>query len=61
MMVIVGTTFAVTLLAMVVVATLAALVVSGIALGRVAAYHHRVRVSRHESIPHYYGHLAVGH
>jgi hypothetical protein len=60
-MVIVSTAFVVTLLSLVAVATLAGLVISSVAVGRVAAFHHRVRVSRHESIPHYYGHLAHGH
>ena len=60
-MVIVSTTFVVTLLTLVAAAAAAGLVIAAVALGRVAAFHHRVRVSRHESIPHYYGHLAHGH
>ena len=30
-------------------------------LGRTVAHHHRVRVTRHESIPTYYRHLVLAH
>ena len=57
-MVIVSTTFVVTLLALVGVAAVSGVaILAGIAANRIA-FHHRARTSRHESIPTYYGHLA---
>ena len=57
-MVIVSTAFVVTLLTLVGVATLAGVaILAAIAANRIA-FHHRARVSRHESIRTYYGHLA---
>lgn len=59
-MVSVSTAFVVTLLTLVGVATLAGVaILAGIAGNRIA-FHHRARVSRHESIRTYYGHLAIG-
>jgi hypothetical protein len=50
--------------AVIVVATLGALVSIGIlgqALASTAVRHHRTRIARHESIPAYYGHLLAPH
>ena len=60
-MVIVSTTFVVTLIALVAVAVLAGVTLLAVAAGRELAYHHRARVARHESIRTYYGHVALGH
>jgi hypothetical protein len=57
-MVIVSTTLVVTLLALVGIATLAGLAILGALAANRIAFHHRARVSRHESIRTYYGHLA---
>ena len=57
-MVIVSTALVVTLLTLVGVAALAGVaILAAIAANRIA-FHHRARVSRHESIRTYYGHLA---
>jgi hypothetical protein len=60
-MVIVSTAFVVTLLTLLAVAVLAGITLVGVATGRSLVTHHRLRVARHESIPQYYGHLALGH
>ena len=57
-MVIVDAFVAFTLLVLVSVAALAAVAILG---SPGSLVHHRRRVSRHESIPSYYRHLAVGH
>ena len=60
-MTIISTTFVVTLLALVGVASLAGLGILGAIAANRLAFHHRARTSRHESIRSYYGHLALGH
>jgi hypothetical protein len=60
-MIIVDPYVAITLLFLVSVAALAAVAILGVVVSRVALVHHRRRVARHESIPSYYRHLAVGH
>ena len=60
-MVIIDAYVAVTLLILVSLATLTSVAILGAAVGRIALVHHRRRVARHESIPSYYRHLAVGH
>jgi heme exporter protein D len=63
-MVIVSTTFVVTLVALVAlvaVAVLAGVSLLAVAAGRELAYHRRVRAARHESIRTYDGRLALGH
>ena len=60
-MIVIDTYVAVTLVVLAAVAALAAVVLMGTLLGRATVTHHRLRVARHESIPTYYRHLAVGH
>jgi hypothetical protein len=60
-MIIVDPYVAITLLFLVSVAALAAVAILAVVVSRVALVHHRRRVARHESIPSYYRHLAVGH
>jgi hypothetical protein len=60
-MTIISTSLVVTLLALVGVATLTGLVLVGGLVAHRLAFHHRARVSRHESVRRYYGHLALGH
>ena len=57
-MVIVSTAFVVTLLTLVGVAALSGVAILGTIAANRIAFHHRARVSRHESIRTYYGHLA---
>ena len=57
-MVIVSTAFVVTLLTLVGVAVLAGVTILGAIAANRIAFHHRARVSRHESIRTYYGNLA---
>jgi hypothetical protein len=57
-MVIVSTAFVVTLLTLVGVAVIAGVaILAAVGVNRLA-FHHRARLSRHESIRTYYGHLA---
>ena len=60
-MTIVSTAFVATLLTLVGVAVLAGVVILGAIAANRIAFHHRARVSRHESIHTYYGHLTLGH
>jgi hypothetical protein len=60
-MIIVSTTFAVTLVVLVAVASLTGITLLAAAAGRALVTHHRTRVARHESVRHYWGHLALGH
>ena len=57
---IVDTYVAVTLLVLVSAAGLAALALLTAVVGHELAFHRRARTSRHESIPSYYRHLALG-
>ena len=57
-MVIVSTTFVVTLLTLVGIAVVAGVAILGALVANRLAFHHRARVSRHESVRTYYGHLA---
>jgi hypothetical protein len=58
---IVSTAFVATLLALVGVAVLTGAVILGVIAANRIAFHHRARVSRHESVRTYYGHFALGH
>ena len=57
-MTIISTGFVVTMLALVSVASLAAVVLMAAVLGNRLAFHRRARTSQHASIRAYYGHLA---
>ena len=59
-MTIIDTYVAVTLLVLVSAAGLAALALLTAVVGHELAFHRRARNSRHESIPSYYRHLALG-
>jgi hypothetical protein len=59
-MVIIDTSFVVTLVLLVAVATLTALVALGVGLARTLVRNRPVRLARHESVARYYGHLALG-
>jgi len=64
-MTIISTGFIVTVLAVLGVASLAAVALMAAVVANRVAFHHRARTSRHESIRTYYGHLApkalIGH
>jgi hypothetical protein len=60
-MIIIDTAAVVFLLVVVALAGLLGLVALGVGLGRTLVANRPVRLARHESVAHYYGHLAIGH